>query len=188
MILYEFIDIKICDYKYHSVMTEEKETRQTTDSNVQKEEVQSVGEEQQYNNNLRNVYEVVFFVRYQTERPLAEDIVKYFSKYGEVHHIKCPEGRNYAFVFMTSLNTTAERRRTRTTISQIIEDMTPENRFYITVASLRYPRMNGNLRGYRRRYQYKRYRFFRYWGRPIVNTFRESRVVSSRVRNEMENK
>jgi hypothetical protein len=36
---------------------------------------------------------------------------------------------------MTSLNTTSEYRRTRITIENIINDMTPENRFHITVAS-----------------------------------------------------
>ncbi|MEM3062483.1 MAG: hypothetical protein QW303_02910 [Nitrososphaerota archaeon] len=161
-------------------MSEKKESIQPTDSNVQ-EEVQNAGEEsREYNNNFRNVYEVVFFVRYQTERPSAEDVAKYFSKYGEVHHVNCPEGRNFAFIFMTSLNTTAERRRTRTTISQIIEDMTPENRFYITVASLRRPRMVGHFRGYGRRYQYNRYRFYRYRGRPVANAFRQHRIVNFR--------
>jgi len=36
---------------------------------------------------------------------------------------------------MSSLNTTEEHRRTRATIGQIIKDITPENRFHITVAS-----------------------------------------------------
>ncbi|XWV26053.1 putative low complexity protein [Tupanvirus soda lake] len=81
-------------------------------------------------------YEVVFFVRYNnSDRPSSEEITNFFNNYGAVHHVNCPEGRNYAFVFMSSLSTTAEHRRTRTTISQIIHDMTPENRFHITVAS-----------------------------------------------------
>ena len=81
-------------------------------------------------------YEVVFFARYGSNpRPPIEKITDFFNKYGVVHHVNCPEGRNYAFVFMSSLNTTAEHRRTRTTISQIIKDMTPETRFHLTVAS-----------------------------------------------------
>ena len=81
-------------------------------------------------------YEVVFFCRYNTNpRPLTEEVIAFFNNYGVVHHVNCPEGRNYAFIFMTSLNTTAEYRRTRATIAQIIHDMTPENRFHITVAS-----------------------------------------------------
>lgn len=81
-------------------------------------------------------YEVVFFARYNTNlRPSVEEITKFFNNYGTVHHVNCPEGRNYAFVFMTSLNTNAEHRRTRSTISQIIQDMTPETRFHLTVAS-----------------------------------------------------
>jgi len=81
-------------------------------------------------------YEVVFFARYNVNpRPSTEDVTKFFSNYGTVHHVNCPDGCNYAFIFMASLNTTAEHRRTRTTISQIINEMTPENRFHITVAS-----------------------------------------------------
>jgi len=81
-------------------------------------------------------YEVVFFANYNTNpRPSVEEITNFFNGYGVVHHVNCPEGRTCAFVFMSSLNTTAEHRRTRNTISQIIQDMTPENRFRITVAS-----------------------------------------------------
>lgn len=84
----------------------------------------------------RPTYEVVFFVRYSIcPRPLVDELYKYFGKYGDVHHVNCPENKNYAFIFMTKLATTVEHRRTRTTISQIIQDMTPENRFHITVAS-----------------------------------------------------
>lgn len=84
----------------------------------------------------RNNYEVVFFARYKINpRPSAEDVTSFFNKYGVVHHVNCPEGRNFAFIFMTSLSTPVEHRRTRTTISQIIHEMTPETRFHITVAS-----------------------------------------------------
>lgn len=81
-------------------------------------------------------YEVVFFVRYHTiPRPSPEELETYFSKYGDVHHVNCPENKNFAFIFMTRLNTTEEYCRTRTTIEQIKKDMVPESRFYITVAS-----------------------------------------------------
>lgn len=93
-------------------------------------------------------YEVVFFVRYHScPRPCADDIKSYFSNYGTVDRVNCPDNRNYAFVFMTSLNTSAEHRRTRTTITQIINEMTPETRFHITVAS-------SNRAGYSRPMQY----------------------------------
>lgn len=81
-------------------------------------------------------YEVVFFARYKhNPRPSNEDIIKFFNNYGVVHHVNCPDRRNYAFVFMNSLSTPVEHRRTRTTISQIIQDMNPENRFHISVAN-----------------------------------------------------
>ena len=93
-------------------------------------------------------YEVVFFVRYHSSaRPSCEEITNYFNKYGTVDHVNSPENRNYAFVFMASLNTAVEHRRTRTSISQIINEMTPENRFHITVAS-------SNRVGYSRPMQY----------------------------------
>ena len=114
-----------------------EETVVTDSNNVENEETNVVE-----NDNVENTtekpsrYEVVFFARYHTNpRPSSDDVTKYFSNYGTVDHVNCPEGRNYAFVFMASLNTTAEHRRTRSTISQIISDMTPENRFHITVAS-----------------------------------------------------
>ena len=107
-----------------------------TDSNVVKEQVSVVNDDAVEAPKEKMNFEVVFFARYNTNpRPNSEDIVNLFNKYGTVHHVNCPEGRNYAFIFMSSLNTTAEQRRTRTTISQIIRDMTPENRFHITVAS-----------------------------------------------------
>lgn len=84
------------------------------------------------------VYEVVFFVRYPHGlRPTADKIISTFSNYGTVDHIKDPENRDFVYVFMSSLSTTAEHRRTRTTISEIIKNMPTEkeNKFYITVAS-----------------------------------------------------
>lgn len=80
-------------------------------------------------------YQVVFFLKYSSVRPPMDDIITFFNNYGEVHHVNCPENKNIAFVFMTSLSTPVEHRRTRTTISQIIKDMPTENRFHITVAS-----------------------------------------------------
>jgi len=81
-------------------------------------------------------YEVVFFIRYNyAPRPSVDEITNLFNKYGVVHHVNCPENKNFAFVFMSSLSTMVEHRRTRTTIRQIIDDMTPETHFHITVAS-----------------------------------------------------
>ena len=89
-------------------------------------------------------YEVVFFVRYGVNpRPSLEELTNLFNRYGEVHHINCPQDKNFAFVFMSKLSTDVEHRRTRVTISQIIKDMTPETRFHITVASSnRNPQVN----------------------------------------------
>lgn len=97
-------------------------------------------------------YEVVFFIRYGVNpRPSSEELTTYFSNYGDVDHINCPQDKNFAFVFMARLNTATEYRRTRTTIGQIIRDMTPETRFHITVASSnrtpsapRQPRQDGS--------------------------------------------
>ena len=96
-------------------------------------------------------FAVVFFARYYlSTRPSNEEIVNFFNKYGVVHHINAPVSRNFAFIFMISLNTQVTQRRTRTTISQIIHDMTPENKFHITVAS-------SNRNGYQQRnYQQSR--------------------------------
>ena len=84
----------------------------------------------------RSVYEVVFFAKYKNSpRPNNEELISYFSTYGVVHHVVCPENAIFAFVFMTSLSTEEEHRRTRFTIGQIIRDMDPNCRFHITVAS-----------------------------------------------------
>jgi hypothetical protein len=90
-------------------------------------------------------YEVVLFAKYYEEypRPSEEDLIKFFSNYGTVHHVKCPDDRNIAFIFITKLSTTEEHRRTRVTITQIIRDMTPETKFRVNVANSR-PRNNYN--------------------------------------------
>ena len=81
-------------------------------------------------------YEVVFFARYHVNpRPTMEQITDFFSKYGDVDHVNCPHDKNFAFIFMSKLFTDMEYHRTRTTISNIIKDMTPETRFHIGVAS-----------------------------------------------------
>lgn len=126
-----------------------------------------VNEVRDENENDRVNYEVVFFVKYnQNPRPSSEELTALFNNYGVVHHINCPENRNFAFIFMTSLNTEVEHRRTRTTICKIIQDMTPETRFHITVANSNYNRFNQrpfnryNNRGYRNNYDdnYRGYR------------------------------
>ena len=131
-----------------------------TDSNVVQEQVSVVNDDvptsgtsdqSQAEQREKVNYEVVFFARYHScTRPPADDVTAYFNKYGTVHHVNCPKDTNYAFVFMASLNTTAEKRRTRTTISQIIQDMTPENKFHITVAS-------SNRGAYSQSYQPRQY-------------------------------
>lgn len=88
------------------------------------------------NTSMKGSYEVVFFAKYNVNpRPSIEDMTKFFETYGTVHHINYPVNKNYAFIFMSSLSTPVEHRRTRTTISQIIREMTPGTRFHITVAS-----------------------------------------------------
>ncbi|AVL94919.1 hypothetical protein ma533 [Moumouvirus australiensis] len=126
-------------------------------------------------------YEVVFFARYNKDkRPPSEDITNFFNKYGVVHHVKCPEARNCAFIFMTSLNTTAEHRRTRTTISQIIHDMTPENQFHITVADGRRPRLyqnnnnNNNTNQFNRNYSMNNFRNNNFRNNFRSNNFRNN--------------
>lgn len=123
-----------------------------TDEAVQTEQVSVTPGE-------RPSYEVVFFARYYESypRPSEEEITKFFNNYGTVHHVKCPDDKEYAFVFMTSLSTTEEHRRTRATITQIIKDMTPETKFRVTVASSNRPRYNnqgnyGNYNGYNNGY------------------------------------
>lgn len=122
---------------------ESTKTSEVTEVSVPLEEKETV---QEYNNDEsqpsvvkeRPKYEVVFFVRYYpSHRPSMEEIVNYFGHYGNVHHVNCPNGKNYAFVFMTSLYTHVEHRRTRTVIGKIISEMPKEReyRFHITVAN-----------------------------------------------------
>ena len=89
--------------------------------------------------NDNHPYEVVLFIRYKVNlRPSIEYITNFFNKYGLVHHVNTPVNKNFAFVFMTNLNTDVEHRRTRTIIDTIIRDMllmSIETRFYITVAN-----------------------------------------------------
>ncbi len=131
-----------------------QETNESTDStNPESVEVEDqVFEEEQTPapQQEKVSYEVVFFARYNSElypRPSEKDIVSFFNEYGVVHHVRCPENNNFAFVFMTSLNTPEEHKRTRSTIYKIIQDMTPETKFRVTVASSnrpRYPQNQGN--------------------------------------------
>ncbi|AYV85079.1 MAG: putative low complexity protein [Satyrvirus sp.] len=130
-------------------------TDRTNDSSECVNENGSLQETKQEKEN----FEVVFFIRYNTNpRPSEEEITKFFNNYGAVHHVKCPENKNYAYVFMSSLSTSAEHRRTRTSIGEIIKDMTPENKFHITVARSNragnYPR-----NGYNTSYNTNYYRY-----------------------------
>ena len=187
-------------------MSETKENC-VTDSNVVPEQVTVVNDDvpSQFEEQREKVnYEVVFFARYHTSlRPPAEDVTAYFNQYGTVHHVNCPKDSNYAFVFMSSLNTTAERRRTRTTISKIIQDMTPENKFHITVASSnrgaydqdynrprqqQYGQYNnrnygsypGNdNRGYGKGYDYNRYDGQQYQRRPYMRNANQNDMYDS---------
>jgi len=123
-------------------------------------ETRTVNEEENENNNERIKYEVVLYAAYNNEsypRPSEEDIEKFFNKYGKVDHIVCPEDKNCAFIFMESLNTDAEFKRTRTVINEIIKNMTTEENFYITVA--RSKRSNYHRRGEYQRSQNPRYRY-----------------------------
>ena len=89
----------------------------------------------------KKAYAVVFYAKYYTvenPRPSEAQIETYFTTYGQVDHVECPPDKNFAFVYMTSLNTTAEFSRTKNTITTIIRDMLPETRFHIGVASLKY--------------------------------------------------
>lgn len=86
---------------------------------------------------VKSKYEVVFYVRYnytESGRPLENDIIDKFNKYGVVDHIKCLKDTDYAFIFMKKLNTLALHRRTRTVIDMIKNDMTTKDCFYIDVA------------------------------------------------------
>jgi len=65
------------------------------------------------------------------------EISNFFNTYGSVHHVKCPQDPNIAFVYMTKLSTPAEHRRTRSTIEKIIQEMPLDNQFTISVARSR---------------------------------------------------
>ena len=129
----------------------DRTVEQTSDNFVSTSSPEQVSNTQNTTNSKdRNTYEVVFFIKYHIPnipRPSKEDAETFFNNYGVVHHINYPQNRNFMFVFMTSLNTPVEHRRTRTTISQIIRDMTPENKFHITVANSNRGRFRNNYRG-----------------------------------------
>lgn len=113
------------------------------------------------NVNIKPEYEVVFYVKYNTRnqnKPSEAEITSYFNNYGKVHHVIWNEYRNYVFVFMESLNTQAEFQRTKSTISKIIEDMTPENKFYVTVARNKNENFDRNRNDYRDANQFRGYR------------------------------
>lgn len=112
--------------------TVDEQVNDQVDEQVDKQVNDQVNDNEQ----SRTSYEVVFFAKYnKNPRPTLEQMTQFFDKYGTVHHINYPMDRNYAFIFMSKLSTDVEHRRTRTTIGQIIHDMTPETQFHVTVAS-----------------------------------------------------
>lgn len=138
-------------------MSNSQISNENTDGTINEQNnVESITIDQQINEpqinepQIRTSYEVVFFAKYnKNPRPTLEQMTNFFNGYGTVHHINYPTDRNYAFIFMTKLSTNAEHRRTRTTIGQIIHDMTPETQFRITVASSnRRPNATHSQRGY----------------------------------------
>ena len=86
-------------------------------------------------------YAVVLFVKYGLDgsipRPSLDDVNDFFGNFGEIDHLTYPENKDFVFVFMKSLNTTAAYQKTRTVIADIIHTMTPETRFYVSVANSR---------------------------------------------------
>uniref|UniRef100_A0A6C0C8P3 RRM domain-containing protein n=1 Tax=viral metagenome TaxID=1070528 RepID=A0A6C0C8P3_9ZZZZ len=84
-------------------------------------------------------YEAVFFAKYgfndMQPRPALDDITKLFSNYGVIDHITYPENKQFAIIFMTSLVTKAVHQKTNAVIGDIINDMTMENRFHVSIAN-----------------------------------------------------
>lgn len=122
--------------------TVEPEDQPTNPTNTESSNTESSNTE-----SPKQHFEVVFYTKFGLlngpSRPTPEQLTDYFNKYGEVHHVKCPDDRQIAFVFMTSLNTNATQYRVRVTKEQIIKDMTPETKFYINVANSRRPQQGG---------------------------------------------
>lgn len=85
-------------------------------------------------------YEVVFFAKYKYNcRPTDQEIVNYFNHYGDVDHVKCPQDRNFAFIFMTTLNCETNQYRIKSTITRIINEMPEDFKFYVNVATSNRP-------------------------------------------------
>lgn len=105
--------------------------------------INSSDPEPELRSNTKNIFEVVFFVKYYNVRPEPEKIGNYFSYYGTVDHVKCPADKRYAFVFMKCLDIDSKTHRTTTVLRKIISDarangLKPE--FYVAVAKSK----NGN--------------------------------------------
>lgn len=86
----------------------------------------------------KNQYEVVFFARYNNRDsryvPTVDDVKNFFSKFGTVDRVDYKNDKNIAYVYMTKLATTQTFLRTRSTITNMIAEMTPETKFYVSVA------------------------------------------------------
>lgn len=87
-------------------------------------------------------YELVLFAKYGfkdiQQRPSEEDITVFFNNYGVVSHVSCPENKQFAIVYMTSINTKAVHQKAFAVIGDIINSMTEENKFHISIANARH--------------------------------------------------
>lgn len=99
------------------------------------ENTQNVENTEGWKTQGKKKYAVNFYVRYPVTRPSREELTDLFNLYGEVDHIVCPIDKNYAFVYMRSLNSIMEKSKIQSTIGKIIYEMPSNDRFYISVAN-----------------------------------------------------
>ena len=87
-------------------------------------------------------YELVLFAKYGfkdiQKRPSEEDIIAFFNNYGVVSHVSCPENKQFAIVYMTSIKTSAVHQKAFAVIGDIVNSMTEENKFHISIANARH--------------------------------------------------
>lgn len=91
----------------------------------------------------KNPYEVVFFAKYNNRDskyiPSIETITDFFAKYGTIDHLDYNQEKHIAYIYMTRLSTTQTFLRTRSTLTQMIAEMTPATKFYVSVARANRP-------------------------------------------------